>query len=227
MQKFVGLRRMRIRKPHHRNTVSAVLSVPPEDVPPVAVGPLLKLGWDGGGRSSATTSTTMEGQVVKKTTTTGTGTATATGTGTEQSGLDSATTISRQSASPGVSMLQRGHAVVEEAAMSSMKPEPDLAVHPGGSTNDDAIDPGAEPEGSTLSVEQLWQGHDGADHVTRHYVRRSHVTRTGDDNPPLTHFESPITAAARRSALEVPIILFSRIIRMRMRAMRTVPFFSP
>lgn len=213
MQRFVGPGRMRIRKPHHRNTAYTILSVPPEDVRPVAVGPLLKFGWDGDDRSNVTTSTMSsgkEGQVIKTITTARAGT----GTGTEQSGLDSVTTISRQSASPGVSMLQPEHAV-EKPAMSTergMELEPDMAVHLGGSSNDDVNDVvdhvGAELEGSTLSVEQLWQAQDVEEHVTRHYVRRSNATRKGGDGPALAHVESSMAAAARPSALEVLIIYF-------------------
>ncbi|KAG0609613.1 hypothetical protein M758_7G000900 [Ceratodon purpureus] len=207
MQRFIGPGRMRIRKPHHRNTVNTILSVSPEDVRPATVGPLLKFGWDGDDRSNVTTSTMssgMEGQVIKTITTTGTGT----GARTEQSGLESVTTISRQSASPGVSMLQSEH-VVEEPTLSTergMKLEPDMAVHLGGSSNVDVNDVvdhvGAELEGSTLSVEQLWQTQDGEEHVTRHYVRRSNATRKGGDVPALAHVESSMTVAAQPSAVE-------------------------
>ena len=185
MQEFLGPGRMRIRKPQHRNTANTIVRALPEDVPPISVSPLLKLGWDADGFSNGAG---MEGPLIKATVT-------------EQSGLDSVTT----SASPGVSMLQRGH-IVEEPARSTelgMKSDPDMAMRPrpGGSTNEDVhdiVDHGADPEGSTVSVEQLWQGQDGDDHVTRHYVRRSNK---GGDGLPRALFDSSIAAAAARPSI--------------------------
>lgn len=199
---------MRIRKRYHRNGVSTIVRVAAEDVAPVAGGPLLKSGWDGDGRSNVTTSSVMPWQGMKATTTT-----TTTGAGAEQVRVESVTTNSRQSASPGVSILHQGRVVEERALLTErgMKAASDVIVVRLGSSRDDddddvdaIVDHGAEPEGSALSMEQLWQGQDGEEHLTRHYVRRSNAGRKGSDDVSLALFESSMAAAAGQSAAKVP-----------------------
>lgn len=189
--------RMRIRKPHRNASSSVRVVVPePDDVRPIAAaaGPLLK-GWesfgDGRPRSTSTSSTTSEFEKggIK------TPSPTPTTPVEPASGLESVSTLSRQSPSPGVSML------LQQLQQKPPRPPPGVL--------EDHAGPGAEDDDLMESVDQLWQVQYGEDHMTRHYVRRTHGARKEGAAAPAIFAQSEpnSTITTRTNTLEVCLLV--------------------